>query len=207
MDLEDFRAAVRTRIGANANDTFHTNARLNEQINSAVETFSSEYRWPWLIDTATVTITSGSTSVPVPADWAYTLSLVINGAHRQALWPAALTDIDRLTLETGMPTVYADAGDNLVVAPTPDGGYTATMRYFRVENVLSDNAHEPLAPDRYAAVIVAYAAYLALASENRVDEAQIAVSEYQGRVTRLAKQVNRQGRPTAARVRPGHGWG
>lgn len=204
MNLSEFRAAVRARLGANAADSFHTDANLNQAVNAAVETFSSEHRWPWLLASTTVSVVSQSVSVP--ADWSSTHTLVLDG-DPSPLVPGSLVDIDVWGATTGRPVVYADSGSGLLVAPTPDGSYTATLRYFRTEPALSADSDVPLAPARFHSAIVAYAAYLRLAAANMPAEAQVAVGEYQGRVARYAREADRTGRPKTPRVRPGHGWG
>lgn len=85
------------------------------------------------ITPATLTVTAGSRVVAVPTGWLEfdNLSLMTNPVANLSF--VSLDQMDTQFPEgsgSGAPRVYAMSGTNIILAPTPDIGYTLTASYF-----------------------------------------------------------------------------
>jgi hypothetical protein len=141
-------------------------ANLDRFIQTAEERIVRETQLEVFRKNASVSITSGNSVVPKPADYLSAYSFSIIDAHEtlfleqkelsflQSYWPD--------TSRTGVPRYYANYDvDNFYVAATPRENYTGSLQYFAFPTSivtsetswLGNNASMPLL---YGAVIEAY---------------------------------------------------
>lgn len=205
MNLAQLRSAVRNRCGFNIRDSFHTDDSLNTLINEANWSLADEQDWPWVTRTETLTATPGTATLTVATDWASTIALH-HTTSAGRLNPVSIDVIDEYPNDQGLPQVFTEWNSALVVAPTPDAGYTFRHRYRCTEPELTADSDTPLSPEAMHRVIVMKAAALAHARAGNVVEARVADEEYQTAVSRARRRLNRAGGPRTPRVRPGAGW-
>lgn len=208
MNLAQLRDAVRIRCGFNGSDSFHTNDTLTAAVNEANWALADEHEWPWLTRTETLSTIPGTATLAVASDWQSTVALHrILDTFADRVDPASIDDVDRYPGQTGVPVIFAEWGNELVLAPTPDSIYTLRHRYRRSEPALSADTDTPLSPESLHRLIVLRAAAVAFARDGNVVDSRTVLNDYETGVARARKRLNRSGSPVLPRVRPGSGWG
>lgn len=200
------RSAVYERTGLPTDDGLVTAAFLNGAIQQALDFYSTLADWPWLQETISVSVLTGTPGYAVPADWSRTRFLRIDDSY--PLRPFSLEELyTRWTddASVGRPSEFAIDDEGIVLRPTPDQAYTMIHGYLKTEPVMTDDANSPLLPVRYHYAIVEYASWLALRrtrDEQRAQEAKSAFDEY---LRAMRDDRRRTDGPIRVRVRPG-GW-
>ncbi len=88
----------------------------------------------------TVDLTISSQTIALPTGFVAQRRLYLdNDRSRLEFYPPEDFWIRNATSETGMPKLYTVEGDNVVVAPTPDGSYTGKLLYFKKFTALSND--------------------------------------------------------------------
>lgn len=175
MELTDLRAAVLRRIGRPIDDALFPAATLTELVNSAVRTVESEGDWGWAEDTEDITLVNGTDAYTPAADWERTRYLLWSTGEPLRRLPAE--EVKRL-VASGKPIYYAIDAEQIVVRPTPAAAGTLIHGYMKAETPLVLDADEPLIPDRWAELIVEYAAFLAFRREGSNGDAATAKAAY-----------------------------
>lgn len=203
MDLQTFRARVRSRGGFNANDALITNPFLDDVINTALQEFSSEEDWPWFEDTWTFTTIIGQAeytfaSLGTPATNVYQIRAVrVDGEE----WPkVSIVDIDAHADTFGWDTYEGQ----LVLSPTPIGEVDVLVRVHRFEEALVNDADVPLAPDEVQWAVVDLATAFAHDASKDDARGERMKQSYDRKVARIKKRyLDRRTGPRRIRVRPG----
>lgn len=208
MNRGDLESAVRYRLGVPTGDSFNTDTVIDELLGEALYAVSAEAQWPWLQGSATITTAAGTASYAVPADWYRTRTLVID-TKGPSLELRQIRDIDDVySTDRGLPCWYTIEGDQVVLRPTPDGVYSITHRYQKVEPALTADSgagSTPLMPAQYHHAIVQYAVWQSFLRANQGARAQAAFVAYQGWLKRMHDDRRRTSASPRIRVRPG-GW-
>lgn len=208
MNLGTMRTAVYTRIGLPSTDTFYPSTVVNDFLNEALQAINNEEYWPWTQATATISTVAGTAAYAVPTDWKATKQLFISGFTPLAL--SNLADVDYVT-QQGQPVAYVVFGDQIILSPTPDGVYTVTHQYQKMEPTLTLDSDTPLMPAEFHYAIVAFAAHLAHMRSGEVDyyrgnitgKAAAALQEYNQWLARMRDARRRSTGPLRPRIRPG----
>jgi hypothetical protein len=202
MQLSELRTAVRTRLGNPATDGFFSDANLTDLVNEALQAISTERDWPWLTTSTTFPTVAGTAAYTPTAGWMRTLVLCIDGY--QPIEERQLAEIRSMpTADRGMPRYYAVTGDQIVLRDVPDGVYTITHDYVKVEPALTSDANTPLMPSQFHYSIVAKAAELASIRQRDAVRAGEQLAEYNAWVNRMLDNQRRTRAPKRIRVRPG----
>lgn len=197
MNLAAMRAQVDRRTGK-AQDVPAATAYINE----AVQIISSARNWPWLDGVSTFTASAASTALP--ADWAETRSINVNGFEAQRV---ATADADQYNfLDSFELYAYAVEGGSLYLYPvnTPTSTTAVTHRYVKTEPAMSADSDVPLIPAVYHSFIcdLASALFLERIAPSRSDFYH---KRYEQGLRQMIQGARRAGGPTRIRVRPG-GW-
>lgn len=123
--------------------------------------------WTFLEGKATVSLTSGGVT-GAPSDLGLPRKLYLNNGDGELDF-RTLADFQTLTLgdtSPGEPAIFTVYAGTLLVAPTPDVTYPATLLYDRAAIDLADNAVAPITPARTHHGLVAGAQAYALELEN-----------------------------------------
>lgn len=202
-NLAEFRDAVRNRIGAPNADGFYDDANLTDLVNEALLAFAADVDdAPWLTASTSFSTVSGTQEYTPPADWVRTRLLSIDDRPEIEWrplseireWPESITDA---------PRYYTVYGDQLILAPVPDGSYTVRHDYFVDELTLSADTDTPLCPVAFHYAVVAFATHLAHARGGDTTRAAMALGDYQQWLQRMKDQKRRTVGPLRVRVRPG----
>lgn len=97
-------------------------ARMNRQL-----------RAPAMEATSTSVTESGTSNYALPSDFLSMRELYLATDPKtvlEAMTPASLRETYAYS-DTGQPRAYAVIGDEIVLAPTPDGEYTLTLSYYQ----------------------------------------------------------------------------
>lgn len=210
---------MRTRVLARDYGSTADSTAIGGYINEAYEDVCREARWPWLVTSATITLTpstatfdlstlatdlqfhgwlrSNSASVRTPVE--------INFGPNETRWDW----FGSATATTGVPQVYARTGERtLIFGPTPDAAYAYTYWYYREPTLLVNNSDEPLMPPADREVLV-YGALKRIAERDR-DWNAVGYYEqqYVTRLEQMRQRMNAQRRSTTDKVpMPGHYYG
>lgn len=205
--LTKMRTSVRNRLGVPSSDSFYTDTILTDFVNEAVQAIAEEESWPWLqagttFVTALVTpSTTSGADYAIPTDWQRTKNLVVFGFEPFTLQPQQ--DIDQV-IALGRPLSYCVVNDKIRVRPFPDGAYTITHEYYKVEPELVNDSDEPLLPNQFRKAIVDYATYLAHErSSLEPQRVQEALARYNMWLNRMRQWRRRISANQKVRVRPG----
>lgn len=207
MTLATLRASVLARIGAPTGDSFHTTARLNEQINSALQYVSSLGDWEWLEASETLTTASGTDTYTVSANALRTIDIVDPTGN-----PLVRKPIDELEYMPGgaaqSATVrfFANYKNTVILRPVPSAIIALKHRYVTVEPVLSGDSDTPLMPAAWQNSIIDRAVYLSEFAAGNVAMAQAADKSFTDWIASMTARADRravtrgggQGAPAAA---------
>lgn len=199
--LTNLIARVYEAVGFPTDDGTITSSAVTSFLNRALERIATEKDWPWLEFTTTHSTAAGTATITPPTGWTRTQFLYIGSSELEL---RQRRDLIRLAEVTGRPTLYAEQGDTLVLAPTPNGVYTVNHGYIKKENVLSSGSDTTLIPTEYAQLVVAGAgANVARRLRDRQME-KMFEDEYARELSKVVDNVRR----TAAlgRVKRRHDW-
>ena len=199
------RTAVRTRLGVPAADTFFTDAVLTDLVNEALQAISTEVDWPWLEASTTFSTANGTATYTPTAGWMRTRSLCIDGYDGME-W-RSLTEVREIpTTVTGVPCIFNVNVEQLTLRPVPNGVFTVTHDYIKVEPALALTSDTPLMPAQFHYAIVSLACHLGHLRSGDVNRAVAAMADYQGWLKRMVDNRRRQTGGLRVRVRPGGGF-
>lgn len=197
------RTQARTRYGTPSGDSFFSDTNLNDLLAESLDAVSTEFDWPWLQASATITTAAGDRDYAVPADWIRTRKLYIADYEPLELMPS--TDVLWSTAQ-GRPTQYAIEGDLVQVFPVPDGVYSITHKYQKSEPALSSDSSTPLMPAIFHHTLVAHLVHLMHVRAGSLQKASAALVDYRGWIARMQDHRRRSSAPLRPRVRPGGWW-
>lgn len=149
--LAALRTAVLNRVGLPSTDGMAQPTTLDSLLNEAARDLATDKEWPWLEAEGTFTLTAGTTSYTPAAGVTRTQFLAIESDDLEL---RQRRDLTRLAGQTGRPLVYAESGERLLFAPTPDQDYTITHGYVSEETTVVGDSDVFLCPVRYEALIV-----------------------------------------------------
>jgi hypothetical protein len=180
-------------------DDFTDRDFAKRAINDALADIARQTHEPLLEATYTLTTVKGTASYSQPTDMVRLLAIV-DPQRSWMLDDVGVQAIDELVVSQGRPTVFAQYAGKFLLAPTPDGVYSLTVRYSAQAGYLSDDNSAVIGtiPDEYAYMVVAFARARAFAKEDDVQMAQFWRGEYERDLLRLKADV---GRRDASRVR------
>lgn len=205
--LRHLRRLVRSRIGVPQTDQMFPDDQLDDHINLAIETVEAEQRWPWHEHVEQTTIDPEHPDIVLPSNWRATRSLHLSNGCELSLvsptdvlsWYVSMSDV------TGEPEVWAPVGNTIMLRPLPNGPVTLTHFFYTQPEWLRDDDSVPAIPDQYDGAIVAKAAELLSIREDDRAAALAHVTDYEGWIDRMRRDVRRSTTPVRVRVRPG-GW-
>lgn len=200
MNLGQMRTAVRYMVGLSANDSVAPNEVVNEFINQANQSISTERDWPWLYQEATGTTTAESADLTLPTGLTRVIFLTVQGtdmASRGMRDLAAFrTDADG-EVNFGAPTAYSFAGAVLKLSPVPEAGtaYPYVLGFIGVEPTLEQDDDTPLLPLPFHNWIVTRAALLLAIRANNKDRIPVLQDEDVEWEKRVTDNVRRASGP------------
>ena len=194
-------------MGTDANDGLLTASAVNGFLTRAVHVVEQESDWPWLETQETLTTTASvGTLTPgsVGLNWLRTRWLEDQYGKNMEWYSHAELD-DRFTnTQTGFPKFFSVYGDLIHLRPIPDGVYTITHFYQRVEADLVNDSDTPLLPATYHTALVDYASYLGFRASRETERANLSFQNYQELLKQMKQRAKRRvDLPGKVRVRPG----
>lgn len=122
--------------------------------------------WSFLWKTDTVTLNAAIVALPANAGVPTDLLLNDTGDPLEAVQPAVYESMFLGAPQTGRPEIYTVVGTNLLIGPTPDTSYAATLVHRGDAADLADGSVTPVTPSWTHAALVAGAQAYALELEN-----------------------------------------
>lgn len=200
--LIQLRRLTRSSSGLSPADDMFTDDVLNDLINQAIDEVESEARWPWQQATETVTVTGGSSVVPVPESWRATKAVF---DENRELREVAITDaLAWSSTHLGHPQVWAQDTEQLLVRPTPGSDIPLTLIFYMVPMPLVLDTDMPMMPAAFArGAVVAKASELVYTREGERSQAADKLAAYEKWITRMRRDGRRSTGPPRVRIRPG----
>lgn len=191
MNLGALREQVRHIVGLHTNDQAAPSEIVNEFINQANQSISTEKDWPWLYQEVTGVTTAESADLALPEGLTRIVFLTVRGNDLAGRGTRDLAQFRTTTdgvVNYGPPTAFAQAGTVLKLSPVPEAGtaYPYVLGYIGTEPLLEQDADTPLLPSVFQGWIVVRAAIsLAIRSNNtqRLAALQDEDVEWEKRVT------------------------
>lgn len=162
--LADLQARVLITVGLPSDDAMVPPGVLTQCINNGLTKMAMDFDWPHLYTQATITTVAGTRLYALPDGdpdplWIRTIWISrdaigkdLEQRQRRDLTMYAVTGV------RGRPVWYAENGQAILIAPTPDAAYSLTHVYIRPEDPLVDPTDEPLCPEHLIGIVVLYAA-------------------------------------------------
>ena len=196
----DLRTKVYERLGLPTTDGLITTTVVNSAINAALENYSSNGVWPWLVSEVAINTVAGTATYALPTNHVRTLYLLDTSAFRELNYRPRRMLASYGTL-TGKPLYYCYVGMNLRLAPTPDGVYALTHGIRIPDPELTADGSIPLIPTQYSDYIVTIAARLLAVRLKDTELLNILRGEeraWEQRLERVQIQTSAYGRPNTA---------
>lgn len=176
-------------------------------VNEALQSLSTEERWPWLQGTAWSFTTADGGPYTPPAGWRDIHAVTVAGSLYSHIH---IEDIDMSPDMTG----WAVYGDKLVISPAPAAGVAVVVRIDRDESHLDTDADEPLLPVKWQYAVVVLSAAIMFERLDDADKHRLRRTpgrsaalrkDYEATVRRMRRDIRKGRGAIAARVRPGAG--
>jgi hypothetical protein len=194
----DYKKAVRRKLGLGDTDTTALpDDDTLAAINDALKVISMEWEWYWLFATATASTVAGTATIAAPAGYLRTISLDIGG---DIMVERTFAELFSYETTSGTPSIFALAGANLRLWPTPSAVQTYTLYYYRSEPALTLDADTPLLPDAYSPWLVAEAALALALRTNSTDKYSILQEEVAGWRRRAVGDMKRKRNAAPRRI-------
>jgi len=185
-------------------------ARVNQYINDGLQLVANRVQFYQEETTSDFSTVSGTTSYPLPADFARVRSLRDTG-NTTEMMNVDLRMIDRSTVTSGRPLYYALDGTNVHLYPTPDGVYSMELRYWKVPATLALDADVPSLPVRWHRLLSLWAIQECYAAEDDPQTAQYWKQRFDEGLSEFAADVKFPNTDRASQVqdmwRTGSGLG
>lgn len=186
--LTNLIARVYEAVGLPTTDGMITSSAVTSAINRGLERIATEKDWPWLEFTTTHSTVAGTNTITPPTGWTRTQFLYIGSTELEL---RQRRDLIRFAEVTGQPTLYAEQGDTILLAPTPAAVHTVNHGYIKKENVLSSGSDTTLLPAEYALLAVAAAGALVARRLRDSHMEKMFEEEYSREFSKLIDNVRR----------------
>lgn len=151
--LAQLKTKIIHKLGETTDDGMLDN--LTESINAGLQQMATEFDWPWLVRSTTVSTVAGTSDYSFPTNTTRIRDIVYQDNALDSVqfqdWAFYNTD------SSGEPVLYYLQNTTIKVAPVPDGVYVLTVEYVIAESVLSGDSDTILAPDFYSDLVAVYA--------------------------------------------------
>lgn len=138
-----------------------------------------------LLDTATVSTSSGTATYSLPADFVRVTQLLLND-EKLSVDPVSIEWFATLSAASGTPRMYALDEGGLNLYPTPDGVYALTLRYYRDPADMSADADTPVIPAAHQRLLISYALAYGYRAEDDQERAVSYMADYERELARFA---------------------
>lgn len=202
MDRTELAPLIRDRLGLPSDDNRVNNTTIYNSINAALRRMANDFSWPWLMTTESFTLTSGTSTHAVPADFQRTLWISIP-ADNIELRNSQRRSLIRWSSVHSYPRLFSTEGRVLTFAPTPRRDHDIIHAYVHNERQLTDDVLEPYCPDSDIDVIVLYAAIYQATKLKDTTLLSTLKSELQD--LKASVEMNTAARPLLS-IRARHSW-
>lgn len=188
MTLATIRSQVKTklRIGT-ATDNLLSDTVLTGLVNEALRKVTRERSWPWLLTSASVSIsTSGVASLPT--DFTAAHSLLYGSTDPAPIPFVGFTDL----LGSKGAYVWSENGTQIQVEPAPTATTSMTLWYYQREEALSADGDTPIMPTVHDDIVAIWAAHLGALIRKDYDHAAALEREYRDELMALDRAVFRK---------------
>jgi hypothetical protein len=152
--LAQLKTKVIHKLGETTDDGMLDN--LVESINAGLQQMATEFDWPWLVASTTISTVADTTDYSMPTNATRIREIIYRDGTLTAVQLAELTRYDDIS--GGEPALFYIQNSTIKIAPIPDGVYVLTVEYVKAESVLSGDSDTILCPDWYSDMVVVYAA-------------------------------------------------
>lgn len=180
-------------------------------INEGLQYVVAQTDFPQLWEKLTTSVSAGTDSLTLPADFSRLYSLSVQPSTNEA--PSAVRqirseDYDLLNrqAETGKPYFYDVNGLVLDLFPTTDASYNLQLNYYRKPSELTASTDEPEIPSQYHHLLVSYALVRCFERENDYDAATYHRQRFEQDVLKCRSEVQYSTADSSAPKTVGGSW-
>lgn len=188
-DRAEIRDWVRQHTLVEIDD--YADDKIDNVINQGIRDLSTQFSWPYLEATDTITLVSDTASYAVPADFARLQAVVssespykLQEVTAQAAWMRWASDAD-----TDRPQHFYMRADNIIFVPTPSGASLPdiTVFYYRQPTVLANDTDEPEFASQFHLVLAEFAAAKVWEREEDLTRSEYYMGRYFAGVETMAR--------------------
>lgn len=209
--LSDLVSRVQTRI----KDTGFSSTTIKQFIDETQLDVFNEYRLPFMQTTQNYTLTAGVADITngsgLPTNFVQAIDLYITSGGLEAVLPFKdVSEVDRYytdpadtsTHPSNIPQFAYKYGETINIYPAPASAYTATLRYYKRPDELTDDADVPEIPEEFKELLVVGAAYRVFQVKDNYDKAAILENKYMELLQKLAVRYSQtqSGHATQMRI-------
>ena len=147
---------------------------IETKLNQAQDYLAAQIDMRPLLASHPVPTVAGTAAYSLPSNFQrlFNVYLTDGTGQRLPLYAEAIQEFDSRPVATGQPVRYCIEGSQLRLHPTPDAGYSITIRYYRLPAELVNANDVPEAPPEYWDLMVNYALWHCFERENDYNAAQ-----------------------------------
>lgn len=182
MDRQELRENVRMGLPPEVTDV--TDANINALLNQGYEELSIAYPWPWLEETANVSLTADTRTAALPNDYLHG-NVLVDDDNDVELPYVAPTVFFRMTgndtgNSTTTPNFFTIYEGNFHFSPIPSANDTNryTFYYYETPTTLSTDGTSPQFVTAFHWILVEYTKWKLYERENYTEQAISAFASY-----------------------------
>ncbi len=202
MTLTTLTAAVYRQTNNSTNDATVTSTMVTAAINEAIRFIEALYDWPWLLTTASVSVTANTNTGTIPT--AAQRVKTVKDQYGPLQYVSYDEFYDAYRSETrGNPDFYTVNATQLLVYPTPPTTISLDVLYIAYSTALSSGSDEALMPDQYEDAIVNLASSYVFRNTYQYEKAKQAFDGFNNWLKAMQDNRRRVAGPRRIRTR---GW-
>jgi hypothetical protein len=183
MTLENFRDDLESAMG----DRGIGELRLARWVNFGYIDISGAIEFEMLETTSQFTTSNGNRSIPVPSNVMIVKGVRDRSNDRLLGWIQKNEYFRRSSLSTGQPTQWSRHGNEILLYPVPDGGYSIDVMYQTFPTLLINDSDTTILPNMWDVAVHQLSVYYGLQTVGEEQRASLwynrAVNYIQSRMT------------------------
>jgi hypothetical protein len=203
MTLTTLTAEVYRQTNLNSSDATVNGTMVTAALNEAIRFIESIYDWPWLLTTASVSVTANTNTGTIPTAAQRVKTVKDQYGPLQYVGYEEFYDAYRTNVP-GNPDFYTVNATQLLVFPTPTTTTSLDVLYIAYSTALVSGADNPLIPAQYQDAIVTLASSYIFRNIYQYDKAKNSFMQFENWLKVMQDNRRRVAGPRRIRTRS---WG
>jgi hypothetical protein len=182
VNREELRSNI--RLQTLIEDTNVTDTSINALINQGISEIAVQFTWPWLEETATISLAANTRTAALPGDYLFGAVLIDDDKDTELPFISSLEFFRRVGNDTGNtsanPDFYTIFEGSIYFSPIPSANDTNryTFYYYETPTTLSADGNSPAFNAAFHWVLVEYAKWKLYEREEYYDQSERARISY-----------------------------